>query len=67
MTEPVRSTEVPVRCHCTIRYSTVAIPDRCHKDTPGPDAPFCNECEDRHPELAETEAIVGTVPVETRR
>ena len=59
---------VPSPCMCVIvqiqRDRTVTSP--CRKMTPGPDIPFCDECEDRHPFESEANLVtITTKPLPT--
>jgi hypothetical protein len=56
MDAPSRTTQVDTQCWCVIL--TDGAPDwPCGMHTAGPDAPFCYQCEDRHPDVVDRSRI----------
>lgn len=51
----------PIQCQCILHNPMLGGGSRCIRLTPGPDVPFCEDCEDRHPEMPRL--YVGVVPL----
>lgn len=66
MTEQPPPARKPIQCQCIIiRPDTNGWRNRCYEGTPGPDVPFCPQCEDRHVGMVEAEPglVVTVVPI----
>lgn len=66
MSEPIRENQTEVRCLCVLLSTRVEADQNTHhhinwcKQETGPDQPFCEGCEDRHPE-AGNDLVVTTI------
>ena len=61
MDAPTRTAQVITQCWCVI-LTDGADPWHCTISTPGPDAPFCWDCEDRHPEIEDRSRVTVRTP-----